>query len=94
MEEGGDTLVQFYGNLINLINSHKTPTNTLTEKIHTTAISPSSTLTKTLEFSVHYPKHLLEATPARGKTLKLPSSISSYKGRMLFTFQAKSQALN
>lgn len=72
--EGREISAQFYDNLVNLINSNKTPANTLREAIHTTASFPAPKRTKIVDFSGNYRNALTEGRrfPLEGKTRQLP----------------------
>lgn len=72
--EGREISAQFYDNLVNLINSNRTPTNTLSEAIHTTASFPAPKLTKIVDLGGNLPNAFTEGRrfPLEGKTRKLP----------------------
>lgn len=72
--KGREISAQFYDNLVNLININKTPANTLSEAIHTTASFPAPKRTKIVDFSGNYRNALTEGRrfPLEGKTRQLP----------------------
>lgn len=72
--EGRELSAPFYGNPVNLINSNKTLTNTLSETIRTAASFPAPKRAQIVDFGGNYRNALPEGRrfPPEGRTRPLP----------------------